>query len=156
MQKAHINREKVISQASNIRNQVYLIFLIIGLLTLVFFLATLRIVSSYYEKQLALKNTKLASKKFFFSLGLKNCLFPFVTNQIFQSLKLDTFFYLVIFFSICSQEYQICTFFCTGKCTRKWSHVSNSLHGKKTFFVFFSKMGFLVQLVKCGRFRYWC
>ena len=56
---SHINKEKILSQASGIRTQVYIIFLVIGLLTLVFFLGTLRIVSSYYEKQLALKNTKL-------------------------------------------------------------------------------------------------
>ena len=43
------------------------------------------------------------------------------------------------------QNQQICTFFHTGKCTRKWSRVSISLHGtglEKTFFVFFSKWGF--------------
>lgn len=56
---SHINKEKVLIQASSIRTQVYIIFLVVGLFTLVFFLATLRIVSSYYEKQLALKNTKL-------------------------------------------------------------------------------------------------
>jgi len=56
---SHINKEKVLSQASSIRSQVYIIFLIIGLITLIFFLASIRIISSYYEKQLALKNTKL-------------------------------------------------------------------------------------------------
>lgn len=56
---SHINREKIISQANSIRNQIYIGFLIIGLVTLVFFLGSIRIISSYYEKQLALKNTKL-------------------------------------------------------------------------------------------------
>lgn len=55
----HINKEKVIEQAKNIRSQIYIVFLIIGLITLVFFLATIRIISSYYEKRLELKNTKL-------------------------------------------------------------------------------------------------
>lgn len=56
---SHINKERIIEQANSLRNRVYIIFLIIGLVTLVFFLATIRIISSYYEKQLALKNTKL-------------------------------------------------------------------------------------------------
>jgi len=56
---SHINKEKIINQASTIRSQIYIAFIIIGLITLVFFLGTIRIISSYYEKQLALKNTKL-------------------------------------------------------------------------------------------------
>lgn len=56
---SHINKERIIEQAKNLRNKVYIIFLIIGLVTLVFFLATIRIISSYYEKKLELKNTKL-------------------------------------------------------------------------------------------------
>ncbi len=56
---SHINKERVIEQSKNLRNKVYVIFLIIGLVTLVFFLATIRIISSYYEKKLELKNTKL-------------------------------------------------------------------------------------------------
>jgi DNA-binding LytR/AlgR family response regulator len=56
---SHINKEKVIEQASNIRSQIYIAFLIIGLITLIFFLASIRIISSYYEKQLALKSIKL-------------------------------------------------------------------------------------------------
>jgi len=56
---SHINREKVIEQAKSIRHQIYIAFLIIGLITLIFFLGSIRIISSYYEKQLALKSTKL-------------------------------------------------------------------------------------------------
>ena len=56
---SHINKEKVIEQADDIRSQLYIVFLIIGLITLIFFLASIRIISSYYEKQLALKSTKL-------------------------------------------------------------------------------------------------
>lgn len=56
---SHINREKIIDQSTSIRNQIYIGFLIVGLITLVFFLGSIRIISSYYEKQLALKNTKL-------------------------------------------------------------------------------------------------
>ncbi|MFT5890011.1 MAG: DNA-binding LytR/AlgR family response regulator [Dokdonia sp.] len=56
---SHINKERVIEQANNIRSQLYLVFLIIGLITLIFFLASIRIISSYYERQLALKSTKL-------------------------------------------------------------------------------------------------
>ena len=56
---SHINKEKVIEQASNIRSQIYISFVIIGLITLIFFLAAIRIISSYYEKQLALKSIKL-------------------------------------------------------------------------------------------------
>ncbi len=55
----HINKERVIEQASGIRSQIYVAFVIIGLITLIFFLASIRIISSYYEKQLALKSIKL-------------------------------------------------------------------------------------------------
>ncbi len=55
----HINKERVIEQASNIRSQIYIAFVIIGLITLIFFLASIRIISSYYEKQLVLKSIKL-------------------------------------------------------------------------------------------------
>lgn len=56
---SHINKERVIVQAKNLRNKVYVIFSIIGLITLIFFLTTIRIISNYYEKKLELKNTKL-------------------------------------------------------------------------------------------------
>ncbi len=56
---SHINKERIIEQEKNLRNKIYIIFLIIGLVTLIFFLATIRIISSYYEKRLELKNTKL-------------------------------------------------------------------------------------------------
>ncbi|MEP0265850.1 LytTR family DNA-binding domain-containing protein [Dokdonia sp.] len=56
---SHINKQRVIEQANSLRNKVYIIFLIIGLVTLIFFLTTIRIISNYYEKKLELKNTKL-------------------------------------------------------------------------------------------------
>lgn len=56
---SHINKEHVIAQTTIIRTQLYIALLITGLVVLIFFLASIRFISNYYEKQLALKSTKL-------------------------------------------------------------------------------------------------
>ena len=56
---SHINRDHVVEQTTIIRTQLYIAFLITGLVILIFFLASIRFISNYYEKQLALKSTKL-------------------------------------------------------------------------------------------------
>lgn len=55
----HVNKSNVVATTYKLRQQIYIIFLIIGLVTLVFVLGSIRLISSYYETQLELKTTKI-------------------------------------------------------------------------------------------------
>ncbi len=55
----HVNKSNVVATTHKLRQQLYIIFLIIALITLVFVLGSIRLISSYYETQLELKSTKI-------------------------------------------------------------------------------------------------
>ena len=56
---AHINYNDIETAIANVKNQTYIIFFVPGLLALLALLITTRILSSYYEAQLAMKSTKI-------------------------------------------------------------------------------------------------
>ena len=58
---SHINNDRIIEDFSNYKNELYSTFSLIGLLTLLFIIASLRIISRYYQKLLAAKNSQLES-----------------------------------------------------------------------------------------------
>jgi len=55
----HVNTNALINKIKALRSQIHSIFLIIGLIMLLFILATIRLISNYYERQLAFKTSQL-------------------------------------------------------------------------------------------------
>lgn len=55
---SHINRAKVLTEATRFKNQIFLNLAILGLITLLLVVLALQFISRYYQKQLALKNSK--------------------------------------------------------------------------------------------------
>lgn len=56
---SHINKERVLEEASLFRNRLYSTFAVIGLITLLFVFGAVRVISLYYQRLLALKNSRL-------------------------------------------------------------------------------------------------
>ncbi len=56
---SHINKTRIFEEATALKNRLYATFAIITLITLLFVLVALRSISRYYQRLLALKNSKL-------------------------------------------------------------------------------------------------
>jgi hypothetical protein len=59
---AHVNIKSISNQMSKLKNNFYMIFLIMGILIIVLSFVAVRIIGSAYEKQLELKNSTLTSE----------------------------------------------------------------------------------------------
>ena len=59
---AHVSLNEITSQMSTLKNNFYLIFLIMGVLVIILSFLAVRYIGSTYEKQLELKNSDLASE----------------------------------------------------------------------------------------------
>ena len=59
---AHVSLNEITSQMSTLKNNFYLIFLIMGVLVIILSFLAVRYIGSTYEKQLELKNSNLASE----------------------------------------------------------------------------------------------
>lgn len=59
---AHVNMNRISAQMNTLKNNFYLIFLIMGILVIGLSFVAVRFIGSAYEKQLELKNTNLTSE----------------------------------------------------------------------------------------------
>ena len=56
---SHINKDRVFEETANFKNRLYTVFAVIALVTLLFVLGSLRVISTYYQRLLALKSSQL-------------------------------------------------------------------------------------------------